>query len=93
MAHGQRAVFAVGVDVGDEVQAALRAELLMRKSVADKTEAPLAYFTAWLSPFHDGICIFAHTSGSAWAKTIVSCVVGNSLIAKVTAIFEVNLTC
>ena len=74
-------------------QAALRAELLMRKSVADKTEAPLAYFTAWLSPFHHGIYIFAHTSGSACAKTIVSCVVGNSLIAKMTAIFEVNLTC
>ena len=67
-------------------QAALRAELLMRKPVANKTEAPLAHFTAWLSSCHHGICSFAHTSG------FVSCVVRNSLIAEVTAIFDVNLT-
>jgi hypothetical protein len=64
----------------------------VRKPVADKTEAAVAYFTARLSLSDRGICIFAHSSGSACAKTIGSCVAGNSLVAKATAIFSVNLT-
>jgi hypothetical protein len=75
------------------IHAALRAELLMRKPVADKTEAAVAYFTARLSLCDRGIRIFAHALGSACAKTIGSCVARNSLIVTATAIFYVNLTC
>ena len=65
----------------------------MRKAVADKAEAAVAYLAARLSLSDQGICIFAHSYGSACAKTIGRCVVGNSLVARTTAILSINLTC